>query len=108
MFYEALTIAVALIVIVGIVCIALARSPAVPDIKRTNEDMNAQDAVRYYKRIEHKLLAERDVLENELARALNKNARQRGALILIRNHFAGQKSGSAVKAHRMAKQGLEG
>jgi hypothetical protein len=31
----------------------------------------------------------------------------RAGLIRIRNHFAGQKSGSAVKAHRMAKEALK-
>ncbi len=48
----------------------------------------------------------------ELRRALRisdaKASSHGAALIMIRNHFAGQKSGSAVKAHRMAVQGLEG
>ncbi len=98
MFYEAITIAVALIVIAGIVCIALARSPAVPDVKRTNEQMNAEEAHR----------AELRAKDAELRRARVEIFRARAALVSIRNHFAGQKSGSAVKAHRMAVQGLEG
>jgi len=42
----------------------------------------------------------------ELNAAHAEASKLRAGLICIRNHFAGQKSGSAVKAHRMAAEAL--
>jgi len=43
----------------------------------------------------------------ELNAAYADASKLRAGLICIRNHFAGQKSGSAVKAYRMAKDALK-
>lgn len=92
MFYQALSIAVALIVIAGIVCIALARSPAVPSVKRTLEAMNAEEAHR----------AELRAKDAQLSQ-------YRFALLQIAHAFEGQvMNGQARKAVNLAKQGLEG
>jgi len=43
----------------------------------------------------------------ELNAAYADASKLRAGLICIRNHFAGQKSGSAAKAHRMAREALK-